>query len=1173
MLSRRIVAAAALVAACLICSGASASLTQEMASKGCLVFWFGKPVMETPMDIELSDGSAYSKAIGFGWDQDLTRQTRDRGDGCRGIAILESGVSLATFIVDLPDGDYLFEATSWDTQFAGALAPRIDGEFVGDPIRYSARQSVTMPVPVTSRNGQAKISFVGGRDGVGNCLLYSIRISPASADAAKWRAATDASDAYRMRAGRLESEKLTKRERQRAAYRPITIADQRQPRQTIDLSGTWLFDPTSEISKMDPADPRDGDLDWHTMSVPEFWKPIEWWIYMAGAGTSHNFYRKELERCQDLTFDYKSTNAGWYRQWIEVPASMRGKRLVLHFDAVAAVAQVYWNGKLVGSHIGMFGPFECDVTPEVKFGGKNLLAVMVSSGKGDAALPKTPESVAVTVNITSEMLNSLAHGWYIGGMAGIWQPVRLVVSGKSRIEDVFFRPRLDGASIETKVSSKTQGKLVRHSIIDAATGAVLYNDTKGAPVWKGQVGQDTGTLRPKLWSPEHPNLYVLKTRLISGGKVVDEVSTTVGFKTFEARGNRLYLNGKPYFLRGADMPPHELKPHDKALAEKFMKMMHDGNTMATRFHVGPPSQIWLDAADKYGVGASVGENWPWILMGDTPIPDKRLIALWQKDFLEVVHANRNHPCMFMWTISNESYFEGDKDLARRVEKYRIFSDLIKAVRREAPGTPVVFHSGHVRSAGEMPMLTANHFDDGDIDDAHYYFGWYNRSPFQIDVAKDLESRGTGKRPLISQEASTGYPDNDTGHPVETYIRNHMVPQTWVGDHALYSSRPDMFLETHAQITKEYAEKVRRERKSLSGWMIFANCCWFRDVYDAETIMPYPVYWAVQKAWQPVLVSLDSSNRHFVAGQKFTSEVFVVNDDPDRAKLTNLSLVWHVRAQSNEETSGRAELPDCLYDGKSHARVEFEVPARLPVDSINGTLVLELRSGDAVISRNDYPLICAPPDWYASSVKKPVVVLETDSITSDYFISAGIPCVSRVSVDWKTLAPGDCVVTGHGIDKSNLGSLSDFAAFIQRGGRALMIGSRGKNSVIGAIPDFDADKVVAVDTSGDFVDVLVGDLLSGLDPMNMHWWNAAPDDVVRVCRMSYQLPDGDGITMLARHIQPHGYIHSPEEKQRQISYPAFEVKRGGGKVIVSSFLKADDPIARRFASNLIAYLAR
>ena len=1170
---RRIVVLWLVLAACVLPLGVFASPASELAGKGALVVSFG-PAAAGIQGGLLSDGSLYIKERGLGWDQDLTKQTRDRGNGCTGIALLDTGISKATFTIDLPDGDYLFEVTARDTNFAGTLAPQIDGEFIADPVRYTTDKPATVTAPVTSSNGKAAISFVGGRDGVGNCLLSSIRIIPASADMGKWCAAKDAANAYRKRMSDLIAERAAKRARQRAAYRPVAIRDQRLPRQIIDLSGKWLFAPSGETKQPTAAyDPRAGDMGWHVMSVPEFWKPIEWWIYTAGAGTSHNFYRKEIERCQDLSFDYKSCNAGWYRQWIEVPASMRGRRFVLRFDAVASVAQFYWNGKLVGSHIGMFGPFECEVTPNVRFGEKNLLAVMVSSGRGDAALPKTPESVAVTVNITSEMLNSLAHGCYIGGMAGIWQPVALEITGKSRIADVFFKPRLNGAKILTTVSSKpSAGLTIKHTIVNAVTGSALYNG-KPQPVSGSQSAVDTGSLRPKLWSPEHPNLYVLKTRLVSGGKVVDEVTTTVGFKTFEARGNRLYLNGKPYFLRGADMPPHGIKPHDKALAEKFMKTMHDGNTMATRFHVAPPSQIWLDAADKYGVGASVGENWPWVLMGSNPIPDRKLIELWQKDFLEVVRANRNHPCMFMWTISNESYFEGDTDAARRVEKYRIFSDLIKAVRKEDPATPVVFHSGHVRSAGELPMLAANHLDDGDIDDAHFYFGWYNRSPFQIDVAKDIESRGMVKRPMISQEASTGYPDNDTGHPVENYIRNHVVPQAWVGDHALYSARPDMFLETHAQITKEYAEKIRRERTWLSGWMIFANCCWFKDVYDAETIAPYPVYWAVQKAWEPVLVSLDSPNRHFVAGQKFSSDVFVMNDDPDRPKLTNLTLVWRVRVASNEETSGRAKLPDCLYDGKCHARVEFEVPARLPVDSINATLDLELRSGDEVVSRNDSPLVCAPSDWYARNGQKPVVVLETDSKTSEYLISAGIPCESRQSVDWKALSPGDCVVSAHGIDKAGLGPLAEFAAFIERGGRVLMIGSRGKNSVLGAIPDFDVDKVKAVDASGDFVDVLVSDLLSGMDPMNMHWWNAAPGDMVRVCQMSYQLPDGDGITKLARHIQPHGYIHSPEEAQRQISYPAFEVKRGSGKVIVSSFLKADDPIARRFTSNLITYLAR
>ena len=298
-----------------------------------------------------------------------------------GVAIIDRDITLATFTIDLPDGDYLFEPTAFDTQFPGALAPQIDGELIGSPTPYSFGQAVTTTVAVTSRNGKASVSFVGGRDGIGNCLLSSLRIAPASTDPSRWRAAKDAADAYRKRIQELKAAKLTRREKQRAAYSPITIADQRLPRQTIDLSGKWLFQPANDADPQATYDPRASDAAWHTMNVPEFWKPIEWWIYMAGPGTSHNFLRKEIERCDGFTFDYKATNSGWYRQWIEVPASMKGRRLVLRFEAVASVAKVYWNGQPVGSHIGMFGPFECEVTPEVQFGGKNLLAVYVSSGR------------------------------------------------------------------------------------------------------------------------------------------------------------------------------------------------------------------------------------------------------------------------------------------------------------------------------------------------------------------------------------------------------------------------------------------------------------------------------------------------------------------------------------------------------------------------------------------------------------------------------------------------------------------------------------------------------------------------------------------------------------------------------------------------------------------------
>ncbi len=114
----------------------------------------------------------------------------------------------------------------------------------------------------------------------------------------------------------------------------------------------------------------------------------------------------------------------------------------------------------------------------------------------------------------------------------------------------------------------------------------------------------------------------------------------------------------------------------------------------------------------------------------------------------------------------------------------------------------------------------------------------------------------------------------------------------------------------------------------------------------------------------------------------------------------------------------------------------------------------------------------------------------------------------------------------------------------------------------------------IDTSGDFVEVYAPDLLSGMDPMDMHWWNASPGGLVRVCSKSYQMPDAPGITKLAQHIQPHSYLRQGKEQiARYTSWPVVEMKVGEGRLIISSMLLADDPLAKRFTANLVDYLMR
>lgn len=118
----------------------------------------------------------------------------------------------------------------------------------------------------------------------------------------------------------------------------------------------------------------------------KFWNPIRIWLHgetmpsptgHQPKGVSDTYYQQETARCEGYTFDYRKTNAAWYRQWIELPASVEGKTMTLTFDAVSKIAEIYINGELAGTHIGMYGEIQIDGSRLLK-PGKNLLVVKVT---------------------------------------------------------------------------------------------------------------------------------------------------------------------------------------------------------------------------------------------------------------------------------------------------------------------------------------------------------------------------------------------------------------------------------------------------------------------------------------------------------------------------------------------------------------------------------------------------------------------------------------------------------------------------------------------------------------------------------------------------------------------------------------------------------------------------
>ncbi len=659
------------------------------------------------------------------------------------------------------------------------------------------------------------------------------------------------------------------RKQQRAAYEPAKVASLAPQRSVIALDGNWLFLPDYQLTGPSPVPLDYDDRQWHVMPVPEFWTPGLSWLHgetsfsdLSGVsiskGEADSLYVAEARRAEGYTFDSKRTKAAWYRHYLDLPADLEGRRFELDFDAIAKVSDVWVNGKNVASHFGMFGKVACDITSALK-PGRNVIAVHVTSELN----PNTPasnkvEGVAVTVEVTSSMLHSLPHGMFEDDVGGIWQPVSLTVTAPVAVSDCFVEPGLHGADVKLEVlnaGSKPASVEVNYSIIACNDHALLFSNATPfsltvAAGTNGSLKITTPNLNPRLWSPQEPNLYSLQVQIADHGKILDTYETRFGFRTFEVKGSEFLLNGHPYWLRGANPFPSTLRPNDARLATEFTKLAREGNVRVTRSHIVPFTKTWLDAADENGMAISYEGTWPWLMLTGAP-PSKELLGIWKEEFLSLIREHRNHPSLVMWTVNNEMKFEVlEKNSDWLKQKWFILDDMIKAMRQADPTRPIVADSSYVRkqaSKSYESVVVPNHLDDGDVDDDHSYFGWYNPSFFHF-FNEEYGKRATLGRPFISQEMSTGYPNNDDGHSARFYLFKHYTPQALVGNDAYENADPAIFLTRQAFMTKELAEAFRRmTRDSLEGILHFSYTTWFTTPWSSDDIKPQAPYYALKLA--------------------------------------------------------------------------------------------------------------------------------------------------------------------------------------------------------------------------------------------------------------------------------------------------------------------------------------
>lgn len=398
---------------------------------------------------------------------------------------------------------------------------------------------------------------------------------------------------------------------------------QNKPREEADFNKGWKFY-LGDIAQASTTSFT--DKNWRTLDLPHDW------------GIEGSFSK-----------DHPATvgggalpgGIGWYRKTFTVPAHAKGKNIAIDFDGVYKNSEVWINGHFLGKRPNGYVAFRYDLSPYLKYGGQNIIAVRVDNSKQPNAR------------------------WYTG--SGIYRDVKLITTNAIHVEQwgTFVTTPVvskTAATVNMEVSIKSPAKKIQQALVKTL---IFDKDQKlvasaTAPVkltGNTKISKRIEVANPKLWSDKQPYLYTVETQILVNKVMVDSYHTTLGIRSFNFDAEQGFvLNGEPLKIRGV-CNHHDLGALGTAFnvraAERQLEILKSMGANALRTAHNPPAAALLELCDKMGfivmneafdMWAKKKSDFDYHLDWDK----------WhKKDLEDQILRDRNHPSVFIWSVGNE----------------------------------------------------------------------------------------------------------------------------------------------------------------------------------------------------------------------------------------------------------------------------------------------------------------------------------------------------------------------------------------------------------------------------------------------------------------------------------------------------------------------------------------
>ena len=414
-------------------------------------------------------------------------------------------------------------------------------------------------------------------------------------------------------------------------------------RDTISINCGWQFH-RGDVKNISELKSTQGEDD--VVNLPHDFLIGQDWVAPDASERPDNSDAGSNVRSRLSSRGFKEMGIGWYRYELTPKDEWKGKRIVLDFQGIMLVGDVYLNGKRIGgTDYGYLG-FDIDLSKLLKWGQTNEIAV-----KADTQNPANSR-------------------WFTG--AGLYRDVNLIVTNKNLFfprHPLFIRTQ-GNKEVKIKAEIINQQKVAKGQsaakmpvgvrILDADGKVVAEqkNDIHFNAKWRDREYElpSISLENAKLWSPDSPYLYTAEVTLYdSEGNIADQIKEPFGVRTIEIVPQKgLLVNGKKVLLKGY-ANHHTLgalgaAAYPRAI-EKRLKLMKEFGMNHIRTSHNPYSEDFLKLCDKYGI-LVVDELYDkWLTQYAGGRVDWE--SLWQKDVPEWVKRDRNHPSVVMWSLGNE----------------------------------------------------------------------------------------------------------------------------------------------------------------------------------------------------------------------------------------------------------------------------------------------------------------------------------------------------------------------------------------------------------------------------------------------------------------------------------------------------------------------------------------